>query len=87
MSITSAHPLLPHWIDGTERASRSGRSGPVFNPATGIVSAEVGLADESEIAEAIASAQRGFEIWSAYSIARRHCSITCCEPRFPTTSC
>ncbi|MFI5062074.1 MAG: aldehyde dehydrogenase family protein, partial [Actinomycetales bacterium] len=67
--------LLPHWIDGAERPSLSGRTSPVFNPATGAVSAEVGLADDAEIAEAIASAERGFQVWSGLSIARRQTVI------------
>ncbi len=62
---------IPHWIDGAERASTSGRTAPVFNPATGVVQANVALADQAEIDEAIASAQRGFELWSGYSIAKR----------------
>jgi len=64
-------PVIRHWIDGAPRASTSGRTAPVFNPATGVVSAEVALADDAEIAAAIASAQAGFEVWSRYSIARR----------------
>ena len=64
-------PTLPHWIDGAERVSTSGRTAPVFNPATGEVSANVGLADEAEIAEALRSAQRGFELWSGFSVAKR----------------
>jgi malonate-semialdehyde dehydrogenase (acetylating)/methylmalonate-semialdehyde dehydrogenase len=69
-SATDAR-LISHWIDSAERVSTSGRTAPVFNPATGAVSARVALADEAEIAEAIASAQRGFEVWSRYSIAKR----------------
>ncbi|AZS38057.1 Putative 3-oxopropanoate dehydrogenase [Microbacterium lemovicicum] len=67
----SAVPLLPHWIDGAERPSTSGRTAPVYNPATGVVRGEVGLADDAEVAEAIASAERGFSVWSGYSIAKR----------------
>ncbi len=63
--------VIPHWIDGAERPSTSGRTAPVYNPATGQVSAQVALADQAEIDEAIASAQRGFEVWSGYSIAKR----------------
>ncbi|MFC4140101.1 MULTISPECIES: CoA-acylating methylmalonate-semialdehyde dehydrogenase [unclassified Microbacterium] len=62
--------FIPHWIDGAERAS-SGRTAPVFNPATGAETARVALADEDEIALAIASAERGFQAWSAYSAAKR----------------
>ena len=63
--------LISHWIDGAERASRSGRTAPVYNPATGEVSAHVALADETEVAAAIASAERGYRVWKDYSIARR----------------
>jgi malonate-semialdehyde dehydrogenase (acetylating)/methylmalonate-semialdehyde dehydrogenase len=67
----SGLPVIGHWIDGASRPSASGRTAPVFNPATGEVSANVALADEAEIAAAVASAQRGFETWSRYSIAKR----------------
>jgi malonate-semialdehyde dehydrogenase (acetylating)/methylmalonate-semialdehyde dehydrogenase len=67
--------VIPHWIDGAERASTSGRTAPVYNPATGVVQAQVALADDAEIAEAIASAERGFQVWSGYSIAKRQAVI------------
>ncbi|MEW1707309.1 CoA-acylating methylmalonate-semialdehyde dehydrogenase [Microbacterium sp. NPDC089190] len=62
---------VSHWIDGAERPSRSGRTAPIYNPATGAVQAHVALADQNEIDEAIASATQGFEVWSRYSIAKR----------------
>lgn len=71
MTSASDIPVIGHWIDGAARASASGRTAPVHNPATGAVTGHVALADASEIADAIASAQRGFQVWSAYSIARR----------------
>jgi len=40
---------ISHWIDGKVAAGTSGRSGKVFNPATGEVQAEVDFADVSEI--------------------------------------
>ncbi|WP_341578412.1 CoA-acylating methylmalonate-semialdehyde dehydrogenase [Microbacterium schleiferi] len=64
-------PTIPHWIDGAPTASTSGRTAPVFNPATGVVAANVGLADQAETDAAIASARRGFEEWSSWSIAKR----------------
>ncbi|MFB9311195.1 malonate-semialdehyde dehydrogenase (acetylating)/methylmalonate-semialdehyde dehydrogenase [Agromyces hippuratus] len=64
-------PVIGHWVDGALRASTSGRTAPVYNPATGAVQAEVALADQAEIDAAIASAQAGFEVWSGYSIAKR----------------
>ncbi|MDR7114021.1 malonate-semialdehyde dehydrogenase (acetylating)/methylmalonate-semialdehyde dehydrogenase [Microbacterium trichothecenolyticum] len=63
--------VISHWIDGAERASSSGRTAPVYNPATGAVSARVALADQAEIDEAIASAVSGYQVWKGYSIARR----------------
>ncbi|GAA5202177.1 CoA-acylating methylmalonate-semialdehyde dehydrogenase [Microbacterium jejuense] len=63
--------VISHWIDGAERPSTSGRTAPVYNPATGQVTAHVALADQAEIDAAIASASAGFEIWSGYSIAKR----------------
>ncbi|MGV2901101.1 CoA-acylating methylmalonate-semialdehyde dehydrogenase [Microbacterium sp. AGC62] len=71
MTSASDIPVIAHWIDGAARASASGRTAPVHNPATGAVTGHVALADDSEIADAIASARRGFQVWSAYSIARR----------------
>ncbi|MGI6879025.1 CoA-acylating methylmalonate-semialdehyde dehydrogenase [Microbacterium sp. gxy059] len=68
-------PTIGHWIDGAPRASTSGRTAPVFHPATGEKQAEVALADQAEIDEALRSAQRGFETWSALSIAKRQAVI------------
>ncbi|QZY50796.1 CoA-acylating methylmalonate-semialdehyde dehydrogenase [Leucobacter tenebrionis] len=73
--MTTDLPIIPHWIDGARRESASGRTAPVYNPATGEVQAQVALADEAEIAEAIASAQRGFELWSEFSMAKRQAVI------------
>ena len=74
-SASSAAPAavrtISHWIDGAEHPSTSGRTAPVFNPATGAVTAQVALADQAEIDAAIGSARRGFEVWSGYSIAKR----------------
>ncbi|HKT58288.1 MAG TPA: CoA-acylating methylmalonate-semialdehyde dehydrogenase [Microbacterium sp.] len=67
--------VIPHWIDGAERASTSGRTAPVYNPATGAVQAEVALADDVEIADAVASAERGYRVWSDFSIAKRQAVI------------
>ncbi|WP_282845602.1 CoA-acylating methylmalonate-semialdehyde dehydrogenase [Microbacterium oxydans] len=71
MTSDSDVPVIGHWIDGAARASASSRTAPVHNPATGKVTGLVALADDAEIADAIASARRGFEVWSGYSIARR----------------
>ncbi|KJL24322.1 Methylmalonate-semialdehyde dehydrogenase [acylating] [Microbacterium azadirachtae] len=64
-------PVIGHWIGGAAVTSATGRTAPVFNPATGSVQAEVALADDAEIAAAIASANAGYRVWSGYSIAKR----------------
>jgi malonate-semialdehyde dehydrogenase (acetylating)/methylmalonate-semialdehyde dehydrogenase len=63
--------VISHWIDGAEVPSVSGRTAPVFNPATGAVQAQVALADEAEVDAAIASAQAGYKVWSGFSVAKR----------------
>lgn len=68
-------PIIPHWIDGARRESASGITAPVYNPATGQVQAHVAIADQAEIDAAIASAQRGYEIWSEFSMAKRQTVI------------
>ncbi|MEY3363409.1 MAG: hypothetical protein RLZZ538_953, partial [Actinomycetota bacterium] len=47
---------IDHWIDGKAVASKSGRSGKVYDPATGQVQGEVGFADVSEVDQAVATA-------------------------------
>jgi malonate-semialdehyde dehydrogenase (acetylating)/methylmalonate-semialdehyde dehydrogenase len=62
---------LGHFINGRAVRSESGRSGDVFNPATGQVSARVGLAGADEMDRAIAAAHAAFPAWSALSPLRR----------------
>ena len=56
---------LPHFINGEDVAGSSGRSGDVFNPATGNVTGRVPLASKQEVEAAIASAQAAFPGWAA----------------------
>ncbi len=62
---------IDHWVDNAPTPSTSGRTSPVFNPATGEVTAEVGLASIEEVDAAIASAEAAFPGWRATSLARR----------------
>jgi malonate-semialdehyde dehydrogenase (acetylating)/methylmalonate-semialdehyde dehydrogenase len=64
-------PVIPHWIDGKRYEGSSGNTSPVFNPATGEEIARLALADQSVVDEAVASAQAGYEKWSALSMAKR----------------
>ena len=58
-------------IDGTQVSSTSGRTSPVFNPATGEQTAELGLASVEDVDAAVASSKRAFEVWRAMSVAKR----------------
>lgn len=60
-----------HWIAGKHLASSSGRSGPVWNPATGEQQASVAFADESEVNLAVASAKGAFPAWRSTPLSRR----------------
>jgi len=62
---------INHIIAGEEVVSSSGRTSPVYNPATGAVTAEVGLATVDEVDRAVAAAAAAFPAWGGTSIARR----------------
>jgi malonate-semialdehyde dehydrogenase (acetylating)/methylmalonate-semialdehyde dehydrogenase len=62
---------ISHWIDGAVTAGDSGRSGPVFNPATGEQTGEVDLASAVEVDRAVASAGAAAREWRASSLSRR----------------
>ena len=62
---------ISHWIDGSVVEGTSGRSGTVFNPATGEQAASVDFANEAEVDAAVASAQRALPGWRSTSLGRR----------------
>ena len=62
---------IHHLIDGEDVPTRSGRSGPVSNPATGDQTGEVGFASVEEVDRAVASSKAAFDEWRNVSIARR----------------
>jgi malonate-semialdehyde dehydrogenase (acetylating)/methylmalonate-semialdehyde dehydrogenase len=62
---------IDHWIDGRAVASKSGRTGKVFDPATGHVQGEVGFADVSEVDTAVATAKAALPAWRATNLSRR----------------
>src|SRR3954471_891328 len=62
---------ISHWIDGAVVAGTSGRTSPVFNPATGLQSGEVELASSAEVATAVASAKAAAQEWRSSSLSRR----------------
>src|SRR5581483_3038333 len=62
---------IQHFVDGRLVAGKSGRTGDVFDPATGQVSAKVPFASAQEVAGAIAAAERAFPGWATTPPLRR----------------
>ena len=60
-----------HWIGGAAVASKSGRCGTVWNPATGEAGANVGFADAREVDMAVERAASAFPEWRATPLSRR----------------
>jgi malonate-semialdehyde dehydrogenase (acetylating)/methylmalonate-semialdehyde dehydrogenase len=60
-----------HWIADKHVASNSGRTAPVYDPALGVVTKQVALANESEINGAIAAAKEAFATWKDVPQAKR----------------
>jgi malonate-semialdehyde dehydrogenase (acetylating)/methylmalonate-semialdehyde dehydrogenase len=60
-----------HWIGGRRVPGSSGRSGPVYNPATGELAREVDFASVEEVDAAVAAAKAAFPAWRATSLSRR----------------
>ena len=50
---------ITHWTQGSETDGDSGRTGAVFNPATGEQTGEVALASRAEVDAAVAQRDRG----------------------------
>ena len=69
-SITQAL-LLNHRIGGVASETASGRSGPVWNPATGQQIAEVNFASVEDVDDAVAVAKSAFPAWRATPLSRR----------------
>ena len=62
---------ISHWMDGRKTAGSSGRTAPVYNPATGQASAEVELASGGEVQVAVAVAVAAAKQWRHASLSQR----------------
>jgi malonate-semialdehyde dehydrogenase (acetylating)/methylmalonate-semialdehyde dehydrogenase len=62
---------ISHWIDGAIVPGSSGRSAPVYNPATGEQTGSVDLASAAEVDRAVASAKAAAAEWRSASLSRR----------------
>jgi malonate-semialdehyde dehydrogenase (acetylating) / methylmalonate-semialdehyde dehydrogenase len=62
---------VSHWVDGKLAPSSSGRSGVIWNPATGEQQATVDFASVAEVDAAVAVAKKALESWRATSLSKR----------------
>ncbi|HEY2327018.1 MAG TPA: CoA-acylating methylmalonate-semialdehyde dehydrogenase [Gaiellaceae bacterium] len=62
---------INHWIGGRAAPGTSGRSGAVYNPATGRQSGAVDFASVAEIDTAVQTARAAFPAWRATSLAKK----------------
>jgi malonate-semialdehyde dehydrogenase (acetylating)/methylmalonate-semialdehyde dehydrogenase len=62
---------IHHWIGGRSVSGESGRSGPVYDPATGEQTGAVDFATVEEVDAAVAAAKEAFASWRAVSLSKR----------------
>jgi malonate-semialdehyde dehydrogenase (acetylating)/methylmalonate-semialdehyde dehydrogenase len=62
---------IGHFIGGKAVSGESGRTGPVFNPATGRQTHEVDFATVEEVDRAVAAAAEAFPAWRSTSLSKR----------------
>jgi len=62
---------IGHWIGGQRVAGTSGRSGSIWNPATGALARQVDFASVGDVDRAVAAAAAAFPAWRALSLSRR----------------
>jgi len=70
--MTSTYtPDLALFIDGSWRTGEGRDALPVLSPATGEVLAQLPVATDADLAEALAAAERGFAVWRATDVDAR----------------
>ena len=62
---------IQHWVDNKVVAGTSGRTGKVYNPATGEHQADVALASAAEVDAVVAVARAAAPAWRATGLSRR----------------
>ncbi|HMG29196.1 MAG TPA: CoA-acylating methylmalonate-semialdehyde dehydrogenase [Jiangellaceae bacterium] len=62
---------ITHWIDGKPFAGSGDRVGEVYDPALGVVSAEVDFASPGVVDDAVSAAARAFDGWRSSSLSQR----------------
>jgi malonate-semialdehyde dehydrogenase (acetylating)/methylmalonate-semialdehyde dehydrogenase len=62
---------IQHWVAGSFTSGSSGRSGPVFNPATGQQTGEVAYASADDVDAVVGAARDAFQSWRYSSLTQR----------------
>ena len=62
---------ISHWVNNKVVAGTSGKTGKVFNPATGKHESEVELANIADVDAVVAAAKAAFPAWRATNLSRR----------------
>src|SRR3954465_13539890 len=62
-----SYPSVQLYINGAWRAARSGKTGPVINPATEEVIGTYAYAAKEDLDEALEAAAKGFAVWKKVS--------------------
>jgi malonate-semialdehyde dehydrogenase (acetylating)/methylmalonate-semialdehyde dehydrogenase len=70
-AITTEPRTIEHWIAGAPARGGSGRSGPVYNPATGEQIGVVDFASPEDVDRAVAAARAAFPVWRQWSLSKR----------------
>ncbi|MDG1708465.1 MAG: aldehyde dehydrogenase family protein, partial [Emcibacteraceae bacterium] len=62
---------VDHYIGGKLVAATGDRNAPIYDPSTGAVQGEVGLASPADVDAAVAVASKAFETWSDTGLMKR----------------
>ena len=62
---------IDNFVNGARTPATGGRTGPVFNPATGEITRQVGLSSEADVAAAVAAAKAALPDWADQPPSRR----------------
>ncbi len=70
-TTTETTEVLDHWIAGGPDAGSGDRTGPVYDPARGVVAKRVRMGTADDVDRAVQVARKAFTSWGETSIAKR----------------
>jgi delta 1-pyrroline-5-carboxylate dehydrogenase len=70
-STETRKKIIPHYISGKTVGSESGRTAPVFNPATGAQSVKVQLSSAADVRKAVLAARAAYLGWTRTTPLKR----------------